>query len=426
MNLETNFFPLDPQKLRLGEVINFSIYVKSDIPGAKKGEYSLFCRRGEVFNPGRLAAIKFNHIQSVYYHRRDRANLKYYLDPDLSLIGNIQFLKKARRPGASLINKEVYISLPISNLQPGIRVNFDIFKKTKSIKDMDYNYTIAVPKGDICQLALIDDFKKKGIEYIYFGEQDEGEVLQYLYHNLGLMLKDEGLPPSKKAELICNVALIWARRFYYEKHVRTPEEMEAGFKLVGYLLTMLNQDKHHRQWVPGLRRHGDKLYAHSLNTCIQGLSFTKYLGWPDDDIVEFAQGALLHDLGMIEIPQALLNKEGRLSPVEMELIKKHPQYSCLIIKEISSLSLNSMVMILQHHEFGNGSGYLQGLKMPQIHQWARLLRIIDSYEAMTANRSWRERFGSFDAMQEMRKEWNDRGTFDTDYLVDFIKYLSGD
>jgi len=420
------YFPLSPDKLRTGEEVNFNIYVKSDAPGASKEEYLLFCRRGEIFNPGLLAKIKFNYTQFVYYHRRDKDNVEYYLDPDFTLIGDVQFLRQKKRLGATLIgNKEVYIPMPVKNLQPGIKVNFDVFKQEKSIKKMDYNYTIFIPKGDVCQPTLIDDLNRKGVKYVYFREQDEAEVLEYLYHNLGLILQDDRLPPSEKAELIYNVALLWTRRFYYEKHMRTPEEMKAGFKLIDYLLDMLHQDQHYRQWLPWLRRQGEKLHAHCLHTCILGLGFTKYLDWPDEEIREFAQGALLHDLGMIEIPQTLLNKPGRLSKVEMELIKKHPHDSCVIIKEISSLSPNSMVMIFQHHEFGDGSGYLQGLKLPQINHWARILRIIDSYEAMISNRSWREKFGPLDALQEIRKDWSNRGIFDTNYLIDFIKFLSG-
>jgi HD-GYP domain-containing protein (c-di-GMP phosphodiesterase class II) len=426
VNRGSIFFPLNPNKLRFGEVVNFNIYVKSDNPGADKPEYSLFCRRGEIFNPGHLAKIKFIHIHCVYYHRRDKDNVAYYLNPDLTLVGDIQFFKQKKRLGATLISKkEVYIPMPVKNLQLGIKVNFDVFKKTKCIKKMDYNYDTFIRKGDICQPTLIDDLNQKGINYVYFREQDETEVLQYLYHNLSLILKDNRLPPGKKTEMIYNVALIWTRRFYYEKHLRTPEEMRAGFKLIDYLLNMFHQDKYYLQWVPGLRRHGDKLHAHCLNTCILGLAFTKYLGWPDEEIIEFARGALLHDLGMVEVPQTLLDKPGRLSKVEMELIKKHPQDSCLIIKDIGFTSLNSLVMIFQHHEYGDGSGYTQGLKLPSINHWARILRIIDSYEAMTANRSWREKFDPVGALSEMRQECSERGTFDTNYLIDFIKLLSG-
>jgi HD-GYP domain-containing protein (c-di-GMP phosphodiesterase class II) len=201
--------------------------------------------------------------------------------------------------------------------------------------------------------------------------------------------------------------------------------MQAGFKLIDYLLNMLHQDRDYRQWLPGLRRSGEKLEAHALNTAILGLAFTKYLGWPEEEIIEFAQGALLHDLGMVEVPSILINKKGRLSKSERELIKKHPQEGCLIIKEIAPLGLNPMVMIIQHHEYGDGSGYPQGLKLPAIHHWARILRIIDSYEAMTSNRSWREKFDPVDALKEIRQEWSKKGTFDTNYLVEFIKFLAG-
>jgi len=420
------YLPLNPNKLRSGDVVNFNVYVKEDNPGPEKPEYSLFCRRGEVFNPGHLTRIKLNHIDSVYYHRRDKDHVEYYLDPDLTLVGDLQFLKQKKRLGATLIKKEdVYIPIPVNNLQLGMRVDFDVFKKYKNIGKMDYSYNIFIPAGEIWELALIEDLREKNINYVYFRERDETEVLNYLYYNIDLILKSQRLTPVKKAELIYNIALLWTRRFYYGKHLRTPEEMAEGFKLIGYLLDTLNQDKYHRQWLQEIRRYGDKLHAHSLNACILGLAFTKYLGWPDEEIVEFAQGALLHDLGMIEIPQTILNKPGRLSDVEMQLIKKHPQNSCLIIKEIAPLSLNSMVMIFQHHELGDGSGYTQGLKLPLISPWARILRIIDSYEAMISNRSWRERFDSVDALQEMSKEWSNRGVFDTDYLIDFIKFLSG-
>lgn len=426
MNRGKVFLPLNTNKLRSGEEVTFNIYVKSDDPGSKQPEYSLFCRRGEIFNPGLFAKIKFDYTQCVYYHRRDKDNVEYYLNPDLTLVLNAQFIRPKKRLGATLINhEEVYTPIPIKNLRPGMKVNFDVFNKTKCIKKRDYKYDIFISTGDICQSSLIDEFNQKGLHYVYFRERDGAKVLQYLYHNLSLLLKDNKIAPSKKAEMLYDTALIWTRRFYYEKHVRSPEEMKAGFKLIACLLSILSQDNNHHQWLPGLRRHGDKLYAHSLHTSIMGVAFTKYLGWPSSEIMEFAQGALLHDIGMVEIPQSILNKPGRLSKVELELIKKHPQDSCRIIKEIASLSANPMIMIFQHHEFGDGSGYMQGLKLAQINQWARILRIIDSYEAMISNRSWREKYDALDALQEIRKEWSDRGIFDTNYLVDFIKFLSG-
>ncbi|MFZ5451140.1 MAG: HD-GYP domain-containing protein [Thermodesulfobacteriota bacterium] len=426
MNSGKIYFSLNPDKLRLGEQINFDIYVKSDNPGANQPEYSLFCRRGQTFNPGLYAKIKFHYTHCVYYHHRDKDNVEYYLDPNLTLVTNAQFIRTPKRMGVTLINKkQIYLPMPIKNLLPGEKVNFDVFNKIKCIQKMDYNYHIFISKGDICQPTLIDDFKERGINYVYFREQDGAEVLQYLYHNLSLLLKDQKMPPAKKAEMVYDTAFIWTRRFYYEKQNRSPAEIKAGFKLIACLLKILSQDEQHLQWLLKLRRNGEKLYAHSLNTSILGIAFTKYLGWPDNEIMEFAQGALLHDIGMVEVPQKLLNKPGRLSQIEMDLIKQHPHDSYRIIKEILPLSVNPMVMILQHHECGDGSGYMQGLRLASINHYARILRIIDSYEAMISNRSWREKYDSLDALQEIRKDWSDRGIFDTNYLIEFIKFLSG-
>ncbi len=426
MNKKRIFVPLNPNKLRPGEVVNFNIYVKSDNPRAEKPEYSLFCRRGEVFNPGLFAKIKFDSTHSVYYHHRDTENVDYYLNPDFTLVGNIQFLKPQKRLGAKLVKREeVYIPLPIKNLLLGAKVSFDVFKKVKSIKAMDYRYSLFIPEGEICQAAMIDDLIQKGIHYVYFLEQEEGEVLQYLYHNLSLIIKHHKLRLSTKAELIYNVALIWTRRFYYEKYVRTLGELQAGFCLIDYLLEMVNQDQQYRLWLQRVRRPGEKLHAHCLNTCMLGMGFTKFLGWPDEQIRDFAQGALLHDLGMVEVPQTLLDKPGRLSKIEMDLIKKHPQDGYLILRDLASLCPESMVMIFQHHEHGDGSGYPQGIKLVQISPWARILRIIDSYEAMISNRSWREKYNPVDALQQIHKDWSDRGVFDTNYLIDFLKFLSG-
>lgn len=427
MNREKIYLPLSPNRLRVGDQLNFSIYLKSDKKVAGKEEYSLFFRCGHVFSPGYLARIKLNNIHYVYYEQIDEDKVKHYVGEDKLLAREKQIIKPTMQRTLEMTEaaiKEVYIPMHINKLQPGLRVNFHVLMEIENIKNKDYLYNILIPKGDVCRQAIIDDCRQKGINYVYYREQEEAEVLQYLYRNLDVVLKDDRLPPGEKIEMVYDVALTWAKRFYYGKHIQTTEEMDAGFKMIDYLMGAFHQDRQYPQRAQELRRHGDQLYGHCLNTCLLGIAFTKHLGWPDNDITEFAKGALLHDIGMIKVPQTVITKPGRLSAAEMELIKKHPQDSCRIIKKISPLSMSTMDMIFQHHEFGDGSGYLQGLKLPEIDPWARILRVIDSFEAMTSNRSWRKKFSPFDALQEMRKEWSERGTFDTNYLIEFIKFLS--
>jgi HD-GYP domain-containing protein (c-di-GMP phosphodiesterase class II) len=81
-------------------------------------------------------------------------------------------------------------------------------------------------------------------------------------------------------------------------------------------------------------------------------------------------------------------------------------------------------MVLQHHEYGDGSGYPEGLKLAAIHPWARVLRILDSYEALTARRRWRQEHNPSQALWIMRQEWENSVVFDPHYLARFIKFLA--
>ncbi len=434
MNRDSFFVPLEIKKLRSGEVVNFNIYLKSEMTAERK--YVLFCRRGEIFNPGSFIRVKLNDIYYVYYQQFEKDQVDKYLSGmvrlnnnrinRVSLPSNLSLASPERRlPNNGAGANEFYFPLAVKNLNPGIEVNFDVFQRISTVDNDGFGYSIFISKGEVCRLASLNELHDKGMKIIYFNKRDEPNVFSYLYHNLNLKLKDDKITPAKKAELIYDAALLWTRRFYFLKYNRTPEELETGFKLINYLLNTFQKDRHYHQWLPRIRGYDGNLYVHCLNTCLLGLGFAKYLKWPNDKIMEFGHGAILHDIGMVEVPPAVLNKPVRLSESEMGLVKKHPAESHRILKKIQFLSKNSMLMVLQHHETGDGSGYPMGLRLPLINHWARVLRIVDSYEALTSKRSWRDKLDSMKALKVMRQEWLNSGVFDINYLVEFIKFLSG-
>lgn len=433
LNPDKIFIPLEIGRLRPGEPINFDIYLKSG-GAAEKNEYVLFCSRGEIFNPGARVMVKLNTARTVYYEQCDRESVERYLAGTDKLSGDgatrisnqnkVRTLElKQRSPGTGAISHEDYFPLPIRNLQPGIEVNFDIFRRINVIEKDDFNYSILLPKGEVCRLASINKIHESGTKFTYFHKRDEVKVFSYLNHNLKLKLRDDNLPPARKAELISDTALLWSRRFFDQGNSRTSGDLAVGFNLIDNLAKIIIQEQYYRQWLPGIRGYDGNLYVHSLNICLLGLGFARYLHWEENKIMEFGRGSLLHDIGMVKIPRAVLNKSMRLTEDEMGQIKKHPEDSHHIVKNITYLSTNSNLMILQHHETGDGSGYPKGLRLPLINHWARILRIIDSYEALTSNRSWRKKYNSTKALHIMRQECLNNGIFDIDYLLEFIKYL---
>ena len=111
---------------------------------------------------------------------------------------------------------------------------------------------------------------------------------------------------------------------------------------------------------------------------------------------------VLHDLGKFAIPSDLLSKPGKLTPPEFALIKTHPQVAYNILSPITFPG-NTAMIILQHHERLNGSGYPQGLKGEEILLEARILGVADVMEAMCSHRPYRASLGLAETLNELTR-----------------------
>ena len=123
---------------------------------------------------------------------------------------------------------------------------------------------------------------------------------------------------------------------------------------------------------------------------------------------------IVHDVGKINIPAEILSKPGKLSALEFELIKEHPQTAADLLSDIK-FPWPITVFILQHHEKMDGSGYPQGLKGDQIAFEARILTVADIVEAMSAHRPYRPALGIEKALEQIKQ---DRGSLLDPQVVD--------
>jgi HD-GYP domain-containing protein (c-di-GMP phosphodiesterase class II) len=127
------------------------------------------------------------------------------------------------------------------------------------------------------------------------------------------------------------------------------------------------------------------------------------LALPDEQLLVLELSALLHDLGMLAIPETLLKKSGPLAEREYGTIKKHPQKGKEMIQGIPFLE-KAIPDVFHHHEKFNGTGYPEGLAGTSIPLASRILAVVDAFEAMTRERPYRERLTVEGAVEEIRKE----------------------
>ncbi|HOD13152.1 MAG TPA: response regulator [Spirochaetota bacterium] len=139
---------------------------------------------------------------------------------------------------------------------------------------------------------------------------------------------------------------------------------------------------------------------------------------PEKHIEGIFMAGIIHDLGKICIPTEILSKPGRLSAIEFDLIKTHPQIGYDILKTIE-FPWPLAEMVLQHHEWCNGSGYPRGLTNNDILIGARIICVADVVEAMASDRPYRPALGIEDALEEIT---NKKGKhFDSDVVEICIK-----
>lgn len=160
------------------------------------------------------------------------------------------------------------------------------------------------------------------------------------------------------------------------------------------------------------------LLEHSINVAILITIFAKSMQLDETEMADLATGALLHDIGKIKVPDTILNKPGRLTEQELATMRKHVEYSRDILQQAEGISAISLDIAANHHERINGSGYPAGLTAEQLSVYARMIAIVDTYDAITAQRVYKNGQTSVKALKILRAD--SPANYDLDLVKQFI------
>jgi PAS domain-containing protein len=151
-----------------------------------------------------------------------------------------------------------------------------------------------------------------------------------------------------------------------------------------------------------LEKKDSYTYAHSRDVGAISAKLTWFMGMGDQAVFDATLGGLLHDLGKLHVPDAVLNKGGRLDRWEAATIMEHPIFSYLILPDIEAFRVIREIAI-SHHEKWDGTGYPNALQGEEIPVEARIAAVADTYSAMTSDRPYRKGLPHWVAMDEIAK-----------------------
>jgi HD-GYP domain-containing protein (c-di-GMP phosphodiesterase class II) len=151
-----------------------------------------------------------------------------------------------------------------------------------------------------------------------------------------------------------------------------------------------------------LARHDFNTFTHVTNVASYCVVLAERLGISDrQELEQIATAAMLHDIGKRFIPASILTKSGRLDPNERDVIESHPTRGYEDLCGRPELNESQLMIVYQHHERIDGSGYPVGVYGPEIHPWAKMLAVVDVFEAMTGKRPYRRPASSHDALKHI-------------------------
>ncbi len=241
------------------------------------------------------------------------------------------------------------------------------------------------------------------VRMLFIKKADHRRYQDYLNEHLELVLKDETKSVAARFttlnEVVRDVMATSFRSGDVESTVKQSQQ------LADHCVDLLSRDDYAANELLGVLHHDYQTFTHSANVTFLCVLLSKALGITHpDDIQQIAIGALLHDLGKLDIPERILTKPGKLTDAEFDVVRNHPKWGFQKLCQRDDITNAQLMMVYQHHERVDGGGYPVGIPKAEIHDWARLTTVVDVYEALTANRPYRGPLRHSQAIEIMERD----------------------
>jgi putative nucleotidyltransferase with HDIG domain len=306
----------------------------------------------------------------------------------------------------------------IDNVEEGMFVD--------SIAEQQGKFKIT-SRGRVTSLGAIEQLKKKGILSVVVDlsrqlkpervEPKESETLE--------------IPVERPEQVALEVELEVAAKLHASgKHLQKtmlesmsknlPIDITITEEFTNKLVSSIDRNPNALMCMTKIREKDAYLFEHSLNVAILLANLGTHIGLDEEQIQELALSGFLHDMGKIKIPDEILYKSGRLNGQEMTIMKDHVYYGTKMLIEMA-MPDSIVRTISEHHERLDGYGYPEGLRGDEITQFGRMIAIVDTYDAITADRCYKLGVSSKKALKILLQDTPDK--YDEELVTQFVKSI---
>jgi HD-GYP domain-containing protein (c-di-GMP phosphodiesterase class II) len=266
-----------------------------------------------------------------------------------------------------------------------------VYLRAKDAKDDNKeNFTLYCSDRVKFTEAHRERLRNHGVNFVYIPMADQERFRKQTEEQLLHTVNDPTLSISMKSELVYETSVELVNELLSEPQMLAKN---PRIEKVSRAVTMLTlNDPSAFSHLFAASHHDFYTATHMVNVATWMVPLAYALGYRNtDELNHICQAGILHDVGKVYIPSEILNKKGKLSQQEWELIRRHPEMGCKHLEKFEGIHPLVYTVTRQHHERLDGSGYPDGLKADQIDPISRICAVVDSFDAMTAFRPFKER-----------------------------------
>lgn len=308
---------------------------------------------------------------------------------------------------------EVFIPISLESIEPIIFPDVALYIKTGG------NHVLYKNHGRDFSDHDHDRLSRNGVEFVFVSKEDMDIITTHMEASAERLLKSDLLNSRAKGKMIYQTSINFVDDMF--NNPDKTNDLDRTKRLIENLLLFLSENPDAINSLETVMSHNYHTFVHSLQVAsLTLLIHSEAFTLSRDELLDVGTGAILHDFGKIFVPQDILNKGGKLTEAEIEILKRHPEDGYNFLKGKGAVSPVALTIVRLHHERCNGSGYPLGLPNREIPRSAQVTGVADVYCTLTTDTNGNKTIPPHIAVQLMRNQMKD---LFAPHLIDTLEKL---